>query len=195
MKGHNAFTLIELLVVIAIIGMLATIILVSLQSARNKALDTQTLSSFKSINQALELYYDTYGYYPHGSSYELNTLSGGGWSQLQTMLAPYMSVPSPNFVSKTGSGGVLIAGYDYFHAAPHVGIKIPIFSGGVPADCVIVYDGYYLTALLPAGATGVTANDGGPDTDAIDPLGVQAGRVDVASYSSCGGSTSSTFSY
>ena len=61
---NKGFTLIELLVVIAIIGLLASIVLVSLNSARAKARDTRRISDFHQIVQALELFYDQTGKYP-----------------------------------------------------------------------------------------------------------------------------------
>jgi len=54
----KGFTLIELLVVIAIIGLLASIILVSLNSARQKARDTRRISDLRQVALGLELYYD-----------------------------------------------------------------------------------------------------------------------------------------
>ncbi len=57
-KGQKGFTLIELLVVIAIIGILATIVLVSLNTARQKARDARRLSDLRQIALALEMYYD-----------------------------------------------------------------------------------------------------------------------------------------
>lgn len=63
-KNEKGFTLIELLVVIAIIGLLASIVLVSLNSARQKARDSRRISDLRQISSALELYYDDYGYYP-----------------------------------------------------------------------------------------------------------------------------------
>lgn len=56
MKTKQGFTLIELLVVIAIIGLLSSVVLASLNSARAKARDAQRLSSLKSIATAIELY-------------------------------------------------------------------------------------------------------------------------------------------
>ena len=54
--NKKGFTLIELLVVIAIIGLLSSIVLASLNSARDKAKEAKILSSLKSINNQAEIY-------------------------------------------------------------------------------------------------------------------------------------------
>ncbi len=60
----RGFTLIELLVVIAIIGILSSIVLASLNSARKKGRDARRVADIKQLQLALELYYDANSQYP-----------------------------------------------------------------------------------------------------------------------------------
>lgn len=63
-SDKKGFTLIELLVVIAIIGILSSIVLASLNGARQKGRDARRIADIKQIQLALELYYSANGYYP-----------------------------------------------------------------------------------------------------------------------------------
>jgi prepilin-type N-terminal cleavage/methylation domain-containing protein len=57
-RSQRGFTLIELLVVIAIIGILSSVVLASLNSARKKGRDARRVADVKQMQLALELYYD-----------------------------------------------------------------------------------------------------------------------------------------
>jgi prepilin-type N-terminal cleavage/methylation domain-containing protein len=102
----KSFTLIELLVVIAIIGLLSSVVLVSLNGVRAKARDVRRISDIDSIKMALELFYDDHGHYPpankgtqlyHTLSYDTGSTSIPGcghvnrWCLLSTELAPYIN--------------------------------------------------------------------------------------------------------
>ncbi len=82
-KSQKGFTLIELLVVIAIIGILSSVVLASLNSARRKSRDARRLADLQQIKLASELYFDANQEYP----------TTGGW---ETELAPdfIASVPA-----------------------------------------------------------------------------------------------------
>lgn len=61
---QKGFTLIELLVVIAIIGILSSVVLASLNSARKKGRDARRVSDLKQLQTALELYFNDNENYP-----------------------------------------------------------------------------------------------------------------------------------
>ncbi len=58
MNKTKGFTLIELLVVIAIIGILSSVVLASLSTARNKGADAAIKSGLNNMRAQAELYYD-----------------------------------------------------------------------------------------------------------------------------------------
>ena len=60
----RGFTLIELLVVIAIIGILSSVVLASLNSARLKGRDARRISDIKQLQTALNLYNDAHASFP-----------------------------------------------------------------------------------------------------------------------------------
>ena len=62
-KKTLGFTLLELLIVIAIIGILITIVLVSLSASRQKAQTAKRLEEMHQIQNALELYFSINGRY------------------------------------------------------------------------------------------------------------------------------------
>jgi type II secretion system protein G len=95
---NRGFTLIELLVVIAIIGMLAAVIMVSLNSARDKGRDAKRVSDARQIMTALELYYNDNGGYPvaSGSSPTTRPSASAGNPTFSTYLPIYPDYPTPS---------------------------------------------------------------------------------------------------
>ena len=60
----KGFTLVELMVVISIIAVLSSITLVAVTSTRQTARDGYRLAQIRQVKTALELYFNTHGYYP-----------------------------------------------------------------------------------------------------------------------------------
>lgn len=74
----QGFTLIELLVVIAIIGILSSVVLASLSTARQKSRDAKRISDLGQVQLALELYFDASQTYPTNAAgvITLSTVAG-----------------------------------------------------------------------------------------------------------------------
>lgn len=62
----KSFTLIELLVVIAIIGLLSTVVMVSVGGTQKKSRDAKRIADMKALQQAVEMYQVANGVYPQG---------------------------------------------------------------------------------------------------------------------------------
>jgi prepilin-type N-terminal cleavage/methylation domain-containing protein len=104
---NRGFTLIELLVVIAIIGVLSSILLVSIQTARAKGRDAVRISEVRQVQDALQLYTtDNNGAFPASS-----TSSGG--IGLFALVPKYISVV-PLDPLKDGSACRTTRGFCYY---------------------------------------------------------------------------------
>ncbi|MBD3311418.1 MAG: prepilin-type N-terminal cleavage/methylation domain-containing protein [Candidatus Magasanikbacteria bacterium] len=112
--NKKGFTLIELLVVIAIIGLLSTLAVVALGSAREKARDSKRLSDLKQVQTALELFYTDQNSYPTSTAATLGTgnyacLDASGFGSAGTCTNAYMGIvpddPGTNSYTYTSSDG------------------------------------------------------------------------------------------
>lgn len=100
-RPQKGFTLIELLVVIAIIGILASVVLASLNSAREKARDSARKAYLRQLFTAIEMYQNETGAYP----------SSDGWVDVGTGTLSLALVPNYIPVIQTSKGSVM---YQYW---------------------------------------------------------------------------------
>lgn len=128
LKFFSGFTLIELLVVIAIIGILSSVVLVSVASAREKARDSKRKQEVSQIDRAINMYInDNNGRSPdlgRAECADMNTSDitcmasmnthPENWTVLQTQLQPYLSqLPVDPCVSCSED-----INYEYVYHAP-----------------------------------------------------------------------------
>jgi type IV pilus assembly protein PilA len=122
LNNKKGFTLIELLVVIAIIGILSSVVLASLSTARAKSRDARRIADIDQLRTALEVYFDSASTYPTttatavAQNWDANgTYAGGGSASTGISLlatgasAAIAKIPNPPS-----------AGYKYYYCAGNV---------------------------------------------------------------------------
>ena len=115
-RVSSGFTLIEMLGVVAIIGVLAAIVLVSLQNARMNARDAQRLKDMDTVQGALEVYFRDQGSYPA-------TSNNGAWNALNVLVSNGYITQLPNDPQNTigtGQTWVWTNQHTYYYWGPGV---------------------------------------------------------------------------
>ena len=99
-KTNKGFTLIELLVVISIISILSTIVVASLNSARDKARLSGTVSELLQIQKAIQLYaLDHNGNVPLNDTWWYSDVGYGSMGTQYMSYGPYLGNTSDPFFS------------------------------------------------------------------------------------------------
>ncbi len=129
MHDNQSFTLIELLIVVAIIGILAALIIVSLNTILPRARDAQRKAALNEIQKALAEFYINHGYYPGEQSFPPPT--GGWWENISNtaygaemyndMLSYMSSVPQDPLYGKTSE--------DYMYVSGNIGSAVSLNPG------------------------------------------------------------------
>ncbi len=107
-KNEKGFTLIELLVVIAIIGLLASVVLLALNSARAKSRDAKRLADIRQFASGLELYFNDINSYPTAALQNPLPSTGIGAPNIVPNyigLIPTAPSPADGSCAATGQGG------------------------------------------------------------------------------------------
>jgi len=144
MQKHKGFTLIELLVVIAIIGLLSTLAVVSLNSARQKSRDAKRVADVKQIQTALELFFQDQNGYPGETA--ASVLGGTNYACLDATSFTATGCSSP-YMGLVPSAPTPPSGNTYTYSAWTDSAKGTACTTGVAC-------GYYEVGFTLEGATG-----------------------------------------
>ncbi len=122
--------------VISIIGLLASVVFASLNSARAKARDARIISEFKEVQKALILYYDKYGRYPNETPDYTEPRWHGNFNSMAQQLV------NEGFLGAVPRGPSPQSEYQYYnYGGPIGGLLVtsleaaPDTTTGIPPSC------------------------------------------------------------
>jgi prepilin-type N-terminal cleavage/methylation domain-containing protein len=141
-KYTKGFTLIELLVVIAIIGILSSVVLVSLNTARAKGKDAKMQAEMSGLRSAAEIYYSS-----NGNSYDSLFTTNNTFDSANSDANKYLTAIEDGNGAGTETAGSSATAYA-------VSAQLPSSVGGTAS--------YYCvdsTGTVKTGATALTAGD------------------------------------
>ncbi|TSC56728.1 MAG: hypothetical protein G01um101418_612 [Parcubacteria group bacterium Gr01-1014_18] len=149
--NQKGFTLVELLVVVSIIGLLSTLAIVALGSARVKARDAKRVSDIRQLQTAVELFYSDKNGYPLVAAGGL-VLGAGAGSVLSEdgFVAAADPALKSVYMGKVPKNP-LPGGKDY----KYTGLKADRTECAVLGECVA----YKLEFKLETNSTGLDAGD------------------------------------
>lgn len=183
-RSHHAFTLIELLVVITIIGILISLLLPAVQSAREGARRTQCTNNLSQIAKAWMLHESKHGFLPTGGwgwnwagepDQGFGKTQPAGWTY---SILPYMEQSNLHSLgaNKTGAakntdGSTRIATPVAFYYCPSRRPAMPYRTPYTPINCNRVENVAKCDYAANVGDGGRTEKDGGPGSIAsgMDP--------------------------
>ena len=159
-KLKQGFTLIELLVVIGIIVIIASLVIVNVSQARMNGRDAKRISDLKSIQNALEMYYEKNKAYPTPNARS----DQGSWDaappadSLANSLSTYIS-PLPKDPMNGKANIKYVSGSSCStRTSDNNGLAYYYVTNALQ-------DSYKLSSRLEVRCEGLTENDGGGTTD------------------------------
>ncbi len=151
-KFNRGFTLIELLVVIAIIGILSSVVLASLNTARGKGSDAAIKSNLANIRAQAEIQYDTWGTYGNADATPAAVAEGACPAAASDNIFGTPTVAAQIAAGVVASGGAALCSATTGNAWA---VSVPLKTNNANSWCV---DSTGASKQVVAGGAGIAAD-------------------------------------